>query len=268
MSRPSRYIDRERYYTELAHTSEEYILPYIEHFHKLSCKDSVLEIGCGEGGVLFPFAARNCKITGIDISKGKIENASLFFEKRRLPGKFFVNNVLEDNTDIAGKAFDIIIAHDVIEHIEPECKRRFMDMIGKYTAQDGIIYIGFPAWQMPFGGHQQTCSNTISSKMPFTHLLPIKAYQAYLRICGEDDGRIAELTSIYRSRMTIEKFETLCSDTGFEILDRTLWLINPHYKAKFNLAPLKLPFFISVIPHLRNLFSTSCFYILKRKSNA
>lgn len=268
MSRPSRYIDRERYYTELAQTSEEYILPYIERFHKISSEDTILEVGCGEGGLLYPFAKKNCQITGIDISKGKIENASMFFKKRKMLGYFYVTDVLEDNTDIAEKVFSIIIAHDVIEHIELESKRRFMEMIGKHAAQDGIIYIGFPAWQMPFGGHQQTCSKTISSKMPFTHLLPIKAYQTYLRKCGEDEGRIAELTSIYRSRMTIEKFEALCSDTGFEILDRTLWLINPHYKAKFNLIPLKLPFFISAIPHLRNMFSTSCFYILKRKSDA
>lgn len=268
MSRPSRYIDRERYYTELAQTSEEFIIPYIERFHKLSCEDTVLEIGCGEGGLLSPFATRNCQITGVDISKGKIDNATSFFKKRQLPGRFFVNNILEDNIDITGKAFDIIIAHDIIEHIEPESKRRFMDMVDRYTTRDGIVYFGFPAWQMPFGGHQQTCSKTISSKTPFTHLLSLKTYQAFLRKCGENEGKIAELTSIYRSRMTIEKFESLCSETGFEILDRTLWLINPHYKAKFNFVPLKLPFFISAIPHVRNLFSTSCFYILKRKSNA
>lgn len=267
MSRPSRYIDRERYFTELAQTSEEYILPYIERFHKLSRKDTVLEIGCGEGGLLYPFATRECQITGIDISKGKIENATLFFEKRKMSGTFFVNNILEDDTDITGKVFNIIIVHDVIEHIESHNKRRFMDMISKYATQDGIIYIGFPAWQMPYGGHQQTCRKMIS-KMPFIHLLPIRAYQTYLRKCGEDEGRIAELTSVYRSRTTIEKFEALCSDTGFEILNRTLWLINPHYKAKFNLIPLRLPFYISTIPYLRNLFSTSCFYILKRKNNA
>lgn len=268
MARSSLYIDRELYYNALAQTSEKYILPYIERFHKISCKDSVLEIGCGEGGILYPFATRNCQITGIDISNIKIENAQLFFEKRQLRGNFFVNNALEDNTNITGKAYNIIIVHDVIEHIEPESKRRFMEMIGSFASSDGIIFIGFPAWQMPFGGHQQTCSKTISSRIPFTHLLPIKAYQTYLRKCGEDEEIIEELTSIYRSRMTIEKFESLCSDTGFEILNRTLWLINPHYKAKFNLIPLKLPFFISAIPQLRNIFSTSCFYIIKRKNNA
>lgn len=259
----SRYVDRERYFNELAQTSKEYILPYIERFRKLSGKDTVLEIGCGEGGLLSPFAENGCKVTGIDISEGKVENAKAFFDKRRLSGSFHTVNVLDDDTEISGKTFDIIIIHDVIEHIEPDYKERFMEMVGRYSSPDGIIYMGFPAWQMPFGGHQQTCSHKCA-KLPFIHWLPLKAYQSYLRRCRENEGTVSELTSIYRSRMTVESFEGLCSKTGFEITDRTLWLINPHYKVKFRLFPLKMPFFLSAVPRVRNLFSTSCFYVLKK----
>ena len=267
MSKYSRYIDRERYFAELAQTSEEFILPYIRHFHELSSNDKVLEVGCGEGGLLCPFATRGCEVTGVDISDSKIENASLFYKKRHLKGMFFTENILDDNTALAGKTFDIIIVHDVIEHIEPGSKKLFVDMLGRYLAPDGLIYIGFPAWYMPFGGHQQICKKPIGKNLPFTHLLPLKAYRSFLKKCGEDEVVIEELTSIYRSRMTIEKFEALSIDSGFETIDRKLWLINPHYKAKFNLFPIKLPFFLSGIPHIRNVFSSSCFYILKRKEN-
>ena len=267
MSKPSRYVDRERYFNELSLTSEKYILPYIQRFHPISQNNTVLEIGCGEGGLLYPFATRNLKVVGIDISKGKIENAALFFRKKQANGVFYSNNILDDNTDIAGSQFDIIITHDVIEHIEADSKTRFMKMMKRYLSSEGIIYVGFPAWKMPYGGHQQMCKHTIA-KMPFIHLLPPKAYKAFLERCGEDSIRIEELMSIYKSAMTIESFECLCAESGFEILDRTLWLINPHYQAKFNLFPLKLPSILSTLPHIRNYVSTSCFYILKHQNNA
>ena len=67
---------------------------------------------------------------------------------------------------------------------------------------------------------------------------------------------------IRRSRMTVERFEKLCRAHGFAVLDRTLWLINPHYKAKFGLHPVKLKLGMDRIPYLRNWFSTSCWYVV------
>ena len=40
-------------------------------------------------------------------------------------------------------------------------------------------------------------------------------------------------------------------------------LINPHYKAKFGLAPIELPKCMSRSRWLRNRLSSSCFYILQ-----
>lgn len=50
--------------------------------------------------------------------------------------------------------------------------------------------------------------------------------------------------------------------TGFQIVERKLWLISPHYKAKFNLRPTRLRLGLDHIPFLRNFLSTSCFYIV------
>ena len=62
--------------------------------------------------------------------------------------------------------------------------------------------------------------------------------------------------------MTVESFEALCMAGGYKILDRTLWLVSPHYKVKFNLTPRRLCNCIGRIPYLRNYFSTACFYIV------
>ena len=55
--------------------------------------------------------------------------------------------------------------------------------------------------------------------------------------------------------------------TVLRITNRQLWLINPHYQVKFGLSPRKLNKVIAYIPILRNVFSTSCFYILKKKEH-
>jgi len=265
MARQSRYIDRERYFLELVQTSEAYLLPYIRQFHAVPAGCRILEIGCGEGGLLYPFAQEGCVVTGFDLSDGKILNARKFFAARNVPGTFFCADALAENGEIAGQSFDVILVHDVMEHIDPEYKRVFLEKAAKLLAPDGVMYMGFPAWRMPFGGHQQTCHSKLASYLPFTHWLPLKAYKAYLKCCGESEGQIQELESIYHSRMSVESFEKLCRESSLRVVDRTLWLINPHYKAKFNLHPLLMPGWLAGIPHLRNCMATSCFYILKHQ---
>lgn len=265
MKSKNRYEDRERYFKELAETSKAYYLDYVGRFKKPVAGCRVLEIGCGEGGNLLPFAENGCYVAGLDLSERKIENAAKFFAERGVSGDFFYENFLEESHLRNVEKFDIILIHDVIEHIEPEDKAAFFNGIHTYLKPDGIVFFGFPAWHMPFGGHQQICSSKFC-KIPFIHLLPSFIYKRYLKLFKEPQHRIDELLSIKRSKMTVGRFKKLCDSCGYKIIDRTLWLISPHYKAKFNLRPVRLCGFLSSIPYLRNFLSTSCFYILKESS--
>ena len=123
--------------------------------------------------------------------------------------------------------------------------------------------MSFPAWQMPFGGHQQICRGYILSHLPFFHLLPTNLYERILRIGKEDDGCIKELLSIKKTKCPIELFERTMREEKFEAIDRTFYFINPHYEVKFHLHPRKLYPIIVKIPYIRNFFTTSCFYCLK-----
>lgn len=116
---------------------------------------------------------------------------------------------------------------------------------------------------MPFGGHQQICRSKILSHMPFIHLLPTAVYRFLLKVFGEDDDCIKELLSIQKTRISIERFEGFLKKTNLLIQNRTLWLVNPHYKIKFGLSPRKLNRKIAHIPFIRDFLTTSCFYILK-----
>lgn len=245
---------------ELYESSKAYFLPYIERFVSVSEGFRVLEIGCGEGGNLLPFAELGCVVTGMDLAEKKIENARAFFEERGQSGSFFRDNVINSTLYLEQNQFDLILVHDVIEHIEPEDKMVFFSQLKLYLKKGGAVFWGFPAWQMPYGGHQQTCGKGFCSKIPFVHLMPMGLYKAYLRLFGVNDSHINELASIKRSKMTTESFEALCAEEGYRVIDRTLWFINPHYKAKFGLTPIKLSRFLSRVPRLRNFLSTSCFY--------
>jgi len=254
-----RHFDRHQYFKELARTSEKYFIPYIIQYHDINDDTSILEIGCGEGGNLLPFAKLGCNILGVDISKNRIKEAEQMYMQENVPGTFICDNIFS----IAGhnRQFDIIICHDVIEHIAD--KQSLLETAHSFLKNSGVFFIAFPAWQMPFGGHQQICRNTLLSKFPFVHLLPKKVYKQILTYAGESEEMINEMLSIRNTGITIETFEKNVSLTKWEIVNRNLYLINPHYEIKYGLTPRRIPEFISNIPYIRNYISTSCFYILK-----
>ena len=63
--------------------------------------------------------------------------------------------------------------------------------------------------------------------------------------------------------MPVELFEKTAKAANLEIVKRTLWIINPHYKSKFHLIPLRAIWPFSGIPYLRNFYCTSAWYILR-----
>ena len=80
----------------------------------------------------------------------------------------------------------------------------------------------------------------------------------------EDQGCVKELMDIHESKMQIEKFERICKGSGMRIQQRTLWFINPNYQCKFGLTPRKNYQIICKMPYIRNFFTTSCFYLMKK----
>ena len=259
-----RHQNRRQYFCELADTAREFYLDYVKAGITLTPDTRVLEIGCGEGGNLLPFAELGCKVTGIDICKGRISEARAFFTEYHRQGTFICQDfLLSEEPKTEDERYDIVLVHDVIEHIGPSHKRDFLLHIKSFLKQNGIAFFGFPAWQNPFGGHQQI-SVGLASKLPFIHLLPKPLYTGLLKTSGATASNIRELMSIRASRVTVESFERLVSETGYAICQRTLWLINPHYKQKFHINPRRQWTFFAHIPYLRNFYTTSAWYLLRQ----
>ncbi|MBO5026764.1 MAG: class I SAM-dependent methyltransferase [Bacteroidaceae bacterium] len=251
-----RHENRKKYFYELATTSKEYFIPYIQKYKCIKKGMQVLEIGCGEGGNLLPFAQMGCHTLGIDLAKGRIDDANRFFSACHAEGRFISSDIF--NMDSMFHSFDIVICHDVMEHIAD--KQRLISLMENFLSPDGVLFVSFPAWQMPFGGHQQICRGKVVSHLPFIHLLPKPVYRKILS--KESTACIRELLSIRDTRTTVEMFEKLVlASHSLQTVNRTLFLINPHYKVKFGMRPRKLSSLIGNVPWLRNFFTSSCFYL-------
>ncbi len=253
-----RHKDRELYFREQAHTTSRYVIPFINSTLPVTRSLSMLEIGCGEGGNLLPFLETGCaRIAGIDLSENKIENARSFYAA--IPGGNRIEFTAADIYDSGSVGtFDLIIMRDVLEHIHDQ--EKFIGFVRRFLNPGGVLFIAFPPWNNPFGGHQQMCDSRMLSKMPWIHLLPRGLYGRLLRSAGESPARIEGLMEIKDTGINIGRFEKAIKKEGFSIARKSLWLINPNFEIKFGLRPRRLPQFLGGIPFLRNFIATTGYY--------
>ena len=259
-----RHTDRYQYFKELARTSERYFMPFIQKHKHISGEERVLEIGCGEGGNLLPFAKKGCEVTGIDIAAIRIWEAKQYFAREGASGIFIHRDILNTHTHTHTHTggYDIIIIHDVIEHVIN--KKELLVVASSLLAPNGIIYVGFPAWQMPFGGHQQIARNRFISVFPYIHLLPYSVYRFVLQKARESTRSVEELLDIKKCRTSVEHFKKITKQVGLKCKDEVYYFINPHYETKFGLKPRRLFITITKIPYIRNFLTSSYFCILSK----
>jgi SAM-dependent methyltransferase len=240
---------------------EEYIIPFIEEVYSFKSTSRVLEIGCGSAGVLSAFLERGHQGVGVELNINACEEArrrlSKFVESGQLILLSKDIHSVEPETEMRGK-FDIIVLKDVIEHIHGQ--ERLMNRMKSYLNSGGVIFLGFPPWQMPFGGHQQMCGNKFLSHLPYFHLLPMTLYKGILKIFKENPEPFVE---IKETGISIERFEKIAKKGSYRIVNERHYLINPVYKYKFNMKERKQAAIIRSIPYFRNFVTTSVFYILR-----
>ena len=79
--------DRKRYFEIQVLNAEEYVIPFIEEKFQINPGMRVLEIGCGEGGVLKAFINKGCVGVGVEFDEPRIENAKLFMPDEVATGR-------------------------------------------------------------------------------------------------------------------------------------------------------------------------------------
>ena len=131
-----RHQDRQCYFNELANTSRSFYINYVKQFISLSSSTHILEIGCGEGGNLLPFAELGCKVTGIERAASRIYQAQSFFAASGYKGEFRTMDFFNFSSV---SRYQLILIHDVIEHISN--KEEFFRCLSPLLAKGGIIFL-------------------------------------------------------------------------------------------------------------------------------
>jgi SAM-dependent methyltransferase len=255
------HLDNDRYFQMQKLNCKEYIIPFIESIFPLRTDSRVLEIGCGEAGVLNAFLDRGCEGVGVELNAMKLNKCSLRLSDYLVSGQLKLISkdiyLVDPETEFAGK-FDVIVLKDVIEHIFRQDE--LLLRIKSFLNPGGVVFIAFPPWQMPVGGHQQMCRSRLLSHWPYFHLLPMPVYKAILKAFDQVSD---ELVEIKETGISIERFERITKKTGYRIINKCDYLINPIYKYKFNMKVRKQGRMRRAIPYLRNFFTTSVFYLLR-----
>ena len=166
-----------------------------------------------------------------------------------------LTSALAELDELARKG--IIIIRDVIEHIPNQ--ELFLPFIKRFLSPHGIIFVAFPPWQNPFGGHQQICNNKLLSHLPWFHLLPRPVYKKVLEWGNVNPGGLLEIKD---TGISLERFLSIVHKEKYRIAEEILYFINPNYETKFNLHPRRLWRFLN-IPYIRNFYTTCGYYILK-----
>ena len=256
------HADRKRYFDIQVLNAEKYVIPFIEEKFALKKGMRILEIGCGEAGVLKAFINKGCYGMGVELDAPRIVHAKEYLQEDVAAGRieFISKDIYQvDVQQELGGFYDVIVLKDVIEHIHDQAK--LIGWMKNFLKPGGVIFFGFPPWYMPYGGHQQMCRSWMK-KIPWIHLLPRSIYGWLLRKNKESADDLLEVKD---TGISIERFERICKEQGYEIENKTHYLLNPIYEWKFGWKARKQIGLIKAVPFIRNFFTTCVYYLIKAK---
>jgi len=172
-----------------------------------------------------------------------------------------LHNIMEDEipSEWLGK-FDLVILRDVIEHLpDPELALRQILLLLK---KGGKLYITFPPYYSPYGGHQQIVRGNLISKLPFIHFFPKRVFK--LCVASGLDYGIEEVMRLKDYRLTPHKFKKIAKQMNYSITTQDYFLLRPVFKPRFNLPALKISF-LKVIPGLIDILSLEASFVLTKE---
>lgn len=160
----------------------------------------VLDFGCGLGSLsLWMSKTFNCEVHAVDADPAKLTIARYLQQKHNVKRVTFGNATEYLKSPI--EKFDVIVIHDLLEHIDCETKLDMMRKLVKRMSKNGKLVLAFSPWYGPYASH---VSHVIG--FPWCQVLPDASIEKRLRKWDrkstKDDQR--NLESLYKnlSRIT------------------------------------------------------------------
>ncbi len=229
---------------------------------------AVAEIGCAEGGVLTAFVqAGASKALGTDIEKGRLDKGAEILRSLSTT----VNENLADRITFTAHdvlfdeprqewlhGFDLVILRDVIEHLENPLLA--LTNIQRLLKPGGYVFVEFPPYRSPFGGHQHLLRNTWG-RLPYMHLLPDVLFQP-MTVSGWHPVDIEEVRRLRSVALSPRKFLNAAQNAGYTVCHDRYYLLRPVFKMKFGLPTIPLTP-VKWLPGVKELLSLEANYLLQ-----
>lgn len=100
----------------------------------------VLDVGCGDAGVIIAFAESGAKVAGVEVDAGSLARARVRAEEHGVEVDL-VSGAAE-RLPFENESFDLVILDNVLEHVED--RQRTLREIGRVLRPDGLLYMVTP----------------------------------------------------------------------------------------------------------------------------
>lgn len=252
--------DNDKYYWSYQYRlAKEVLVPYLSKTGCFRPGMSVAEIGCAEGGVLSAFVEEGAVGgLGTDIAQVRLDKAADYTARAGLNIEFTNHDIVySEPPEKWRQQFDLVLLRDVIEHLD------YTDIalrnIRRIIKPGGCLYVTFPPYYSPFGGHQHTVANN-GGKLPFIHLLPDAIFHRLIASGRAND--IEEVKRLQKIKLTPKKFEFAAAKEGLHVVLKDFFMLRPVYKMKFGLPSFKISR-LSFLPLVKNFLSLEASYVLR-----
>jgi SAM-dependent methyltransferase len=250
--------DHDRFYWKYEYdVVEKHLLPLLREWGVSIEKKTLLDVGCGDGGGMSALYDAGMKCKGFDIEAPRIALAEALRGGRTFEA--IVGNIYKEPIPFDGETFDLVVLHDVYEHLEKKVET--LRTLQRYMKPDGFLFITFPPYYSAFGAHQQLLKSNLG-KLPFFHLLPFALTKILPALKNEYQPFVDEIQKLGRMKMGIAKFEEYVRESGLKILKKKLYLISPNH-IRFGLTPVSAGV-VGEIPLLQELLVSGVVYLLQK----
>ncbi|PZV07686.1 MAG: hypothetical protein DCF32_06640 [Leptolyngbya sp.] len=220
------------------------------------------DFGCHQGGIL-QVLRDDCAIAsgvGFDLNHQAITTSPLATSQN-----FYLQEQDILALDPKHYPFDLVLFRDSLEHIP-----HYLEALAKAQAclaTGGYIFVSFPPYYSPFGGHQQYAKNGFKL-CPYVHYLPDELF--FRLVQCEDNAYMSaaestgDLRSIRQTQLTLGKLEKAARRLNLEVAARELFLLRPAFKVRYGL-PVISASFLENLPLVREVVVMGAYYLLRQR---
>lgn len=254
------FTDFERRMRYEYHLARDCLLPQLSRWGIKFEGAKILDLGCGSGGFAVALAENSAVCLGIDLNVSHIQHACRLASERLINAEFVAADILKPNEldkILYGRSFHLIILSEFVEHlVSRENVCLLLNQAKKFLAPEGRLYVSFPPWFNPYGGHQ--AGWPIIRCIPWFHLIPNRLK------CLVAPRQAVKYLEFFRelNHLTIGGFEAILEEARLKVTRRDLFHFRPEYYWRYGVPTIRATYFAR-IPIIREITTTGAFYLLR-----